>query len=91
MDQVTQQNAAMVEESTAASRNLAMETKSLSSLVEFFSVGTVRHDAADQPPAQPAPRPHKAPVAQARTPRSHGVAVARKPQPQAAADDWTEF
>lgn len=39
MDQVTQQNAAMVEESTAASRNLASETSELVQRVSFFRVG----------------------------------------------------
>lgn len=40
MDQVTQQNAAMVEQSTAASHNLATEAQSLSQLVSFFQVGS---------------------------------------------------
>ena len=38
MDQGTQQNAAMVEESTAASRNLAEKTDELTRLVSFFKV-----------------------------------------------------
>ncbi len=40
MDQVTQQNAAMVEESTAASHALSRETEELSSLVGRFQLGT---------------------------------------------------
>ncbi len=39
MDQVTQQNAAMVEESTAASHTLAKEAEELSKLVANFKVG----------------------------------------------------
>ena len=39
MDQVTQQNAAMVEESTAASHNLTAETAELERLTERFKVG----------------------------------------------------
>jgi methyl-accepting chemotaxis protein len=39
MDQVTQKNAAMVEESTAASRSLAQETGQLSHLIGQFQVG----------------------------------------------------
>ncbi len=39
MDQVTQQNAAMVEESTAASRSLSQETSQLSGLVGQFKIG----------------------------------------------------
>lgn len=38
MDQVTQQNAAMAEESAAAARNLAQETKSLDGMVHNFRV-----------------------------------------------------
>ena len=39
MDQVTQQNAAMVEQSTAASHSLAQETAALKRLTEFFKIG----------------------------------------------------
>jgi methyl-accepting chemotaxis protein len=39
MDQVTQQNAAMVEESTAASRALSQETGDLSRLISRFQIG----------------------------------------------------
>jgi methyl-accepting chemotaxis protein len=47
MDQVTQQNAAMVEQSTAASHGLATEAESLSELVGHFTIG---HEAGG--PAQ---------------------------------------
>ncbi|MDB5446727.1 MAG: methyl-accepting chemotaxis sensory transducer, partial [Phenylobacterium sp.] len=63
MDQVTQQNAAMVEQATAASRILADETKELSRLVSRFSVGGLETlQYATQPraverPAAPAARP----------------------------------
>ena len=39
MDQVTQQNAAMVEQSTAASHSLSQETSQLSGLIGQFQVG----------------------------------------------------
>jgi methyl-accepting chemotaxis protein len=39
MDQFTQQNAAMVEESTAASHSLGQETETLIDLVRQFQVG----------------------------------------------------
>lgn len=39
MDQITQQNAAMVEQSTAASHSLAAEAKSLADIVSRFRVG----------------------------------------------------
>ncbi len=38
MDQVTQQNAAMVEESTAASQSLLQETEQLSGVMGLFRV-----------------------------------------------------
>jgi methyl-accepting chemotaxis protein len=44
MDQVTQQNAAMVEESTAASHNLATETRQLAQLVARFKVDATGRD-----------------------------------------------
>jgi methyl-accepting chemotaxis protein len=40
MDQVTQQNAAMVEQATAASHSLSQEAESLSRLMDQFQVGT---------------------------------------------------
>ena len=54
MDQVTQQNAAMVEEATAASHALAAEAEELSRLVSQFRVGEF---AAPSAPARPALRP----------------------------------
>jgi methyl-accepting chemotaxis protein len=78
MDQVTQQNAAMVEESTAASHALAREAEDLTRLVDQFEVGDAR--AAPHAAAPPAPkvRPRVAVV---------GGTAARKVQP----DGWTEF
>ncbi|MDE2181720.1 MAG: PAS domain-containing protein [Alphaproteobacteria bacterium] len=55
MDRVTQQNAAMVQESTAASRNLALETRALSELIAFFKlrVQTAGHvKRAEKQPAR---------------------------------------
>ena len=48
MDQVTQQNAAMVQQSTATSRSLSHETMELSRLVDQFEIddGGVRRDGA---------------------------------------------
>jgi methyl-accepting chemotaxis protein len=70
MDQTTQQNAAMVEQSTAASHNLSQEAGELAQLVGRFRVGrdrpqTDRHAprpaaaraAAPRPAARPAPHP----------------------------------
>ncbi|MFZ1963920.1 MAG: methyl-accepting chemotaxis protein [Roseiarcus sp.] len=46
MDQVTQQNAAMAEQSSAASRGLSEETGQLASLIGQFKVGRAGADAA---------------------------------------------
>jgi len=46
MDQVTQQNAAMVEQSTAASHALAQESATLATLVERFSLRDVKRPPA---------------------------------------------
>ena len=45
MDQVTQQNAAMVEESTAASHSLSQETAQLSDLIGQFKLGQIERNA----------------------------------------------
>lgn len=49
MDQMTQQNAAMVEESDAAARMLASQAGHLSELVGFFDLGAPAHNAACGP------------------------------------------
>ena len=100
MDQVTQQNAAMVEQSTAASHNLAQEAQGLAGSVGMFRIG----DQHTPPPAiarkattsTPARRPPAAAFAarhgapQVRTSGRDGAAL-RKPAPQSGADEWEEF
>jgi methyl-accepting chemotaxis protein len=51
IDQGTQQNAAMVEQSTAASRSLAKDAQSLTALLSFFALDTacVLPGASDRP------------------------------------------
>ncbi len=89
MDQVTQQNAAMVEESTAASRNLASETEVLQELVSFFQVESTSAAVHQRPaPSRVAVHNTPAPAAPRRT--VGAVAVARKTQP-APQEEWSEF
>ena len=90
MDQVTQQNAAMVEESTAASHSLAKEAEHLSQLIARFRLG----EAAA---GRQAPRPQAAqsqslarPVAALKT-VSSGRGPATVAKPVAADDAWEEF
>ncbi|MBB4144195.1 methyl-accepting chemotaxis protein [Rhizobium rhizoryzae] len=91
MDQTTQQNAAMVEQSTAAAASLSQEAGKLRELVSMFQLeaSAVSHSSAlrqvAQTMAQPAPasataRPH---IARA-LPQTQGN-LAHK------ADDWQEF
>jgi hypothetical protein len=89
MDQVTQQNAAMVEESTAASRSLADETRALAGLVGFFNVGRagIHAEPAAHKLAAFKPSAVRQTPSSARTPARSNLAVASNP----ATDDWTEF
>ena len=86
MDQITQQNAAMVEESTAASHALAQETAELNRLMGRCKFATdIRPRAAA--PAK-APRP-VAPVRALRSTSRGSAALKLAPVAQEAG--WEEF
>jgi methyl-accepting chemotaxis protein len=53
VDQGTQKNAAMVEETTAAAHSLAREAEALFALVSRFSIGNTAEDAQDQRTSSP--------------------------------------
>ncbi|THD61035.1 methyl-accepting chemotaxis protein [Phenylobacterium sp.] len=78
MDQVTQQNAAMVEEATAASHALTSEADTLARLIARFELGA-QPKAANAPASAPAPQPVHRPV------------TALKTTHQAQPDSWDEF
>ena len=80
MDQVTQQNAAMVEEATAASHALTSEADTLARLISRFELG----DKAQPQAAAPQHRP----VAQMRTTAPRGGAA---PAFATHEDSWDEF
>ncbi|MBN9479523.1 MAG: methyl-accepting chemotaxis protein [Bordetella sp.] len=86
MDQMTQQNAAMVEESTAAAHALAQETAGLGELMSRFRTGEGSSPRA-APTRGPAPvvEPPAAPVVSLKTVGGRGRSAA------AAVDDWEEF
>ena len=86
MDHVTQQNAAMVEETTAASQSLSNEAHSLLALVSKFRTGgaEARPTAAAE---QTAPRISKAPDQPKRAPRVPQTAG----NTALAVDNWEEF
>ena len=90
MDQGTQQNAAMVEEQTAASHSLAQEAAALDSLLGQFNLGHARAGAPKAAVASPASRPMASP-ARALT-RTIAKAFGGKAATSAAVqEDWTEF
>ena len=86
MDQVTQQNAAMVEESTAASHALASEAVELARLMGQFTIG----QDDDRPIARSTVAPRAPRPLPARGYRS-GAATAAKLQPVGETDTWEEF
>ena len=67
LDQMTQQNAALVEESTAAAASMRDQAQHLAQVVSVFNVGAVatRAPAAAPRAAAPAPAPRPAPAAKA--------------------------
>ena len=86
MDQVTQQNAAMVEQSTAASQSLSAETEQLARLIGEFKLGGAPNGAAgSERRIPPAARP---PVAVLKHVAS---GAARKLMPAPAQQGWEEF
>ena len=93
MDQVVQQNAAMVEEATAASHSLKNEAKALMELVGRFRVVEGAAVVAKSRPAQTTYRP-PAPQAPSRpaSPRPTGSArPGRGSAAVAVSEDWEEF
>ncbi len=98
MDQVTQQNAAMVEQSTAASHALSQEATHLSGLVGQFQVGqTAATEKVSRAPskaqlrlAAAKPDRRRPPVRAATTaPRRHAAAAVQKADPDM--DGWQDF
>ncbi|MCJ1959123.1 globin-coupled sensor protein [Novosphingobium mangrovi (ex Hu et al. 2023)] len=94
MDRMTQQNAAMVEETTAAARNLAQQAEDLAKLVRMFKLdigATGGNPLSVVPPSPaPAPTPRALPEPAAYSaPRTSGALAL---QPEEATDaDWAEF
>jgi methyl-accepting chemotaxis protein len=86
MDQVTQQNAAMVEQSTAASHSLAQDTAELEKLTSRFNLGAAHMSEVRKAP----PTPHKARAA-AKPLRVVGGKGARAATAQVAEEGWAEF
>jgi methyl-accepting chemotaxis protein len=89
MDQVTQQNAALVEETAAASEAMREQASGLSQAVSAFKIGAayVAPAAPVKMPARPAaPSKTVAVAVAARPPRARKVANAPR-----AGSEWEEF
>ncbi len=91
MDKVTQQNAAMAEESTAASHTVAQEADQLTRLIGKFQVGD-RAQHITSPTARPAPpRPPRQGQNILRAMSSGSAAVALKIEDALEQEGWEEF
>lgn len=96
MDQVTQQNAAMVEEATAASHSLAGESAELARLIGRFQLGAAHggsHYAGNVQPlkAKTKSAPAAAPRPAQRASGSGSPVAAMRAKVANAVDSWEEF
>jgi methyl-accepting chemotaxis protein len=93
MDQVTHQNAAMVEETTAAAQSLSRETEELAHLIcSFRTVENVNVEPIRraQKPA-PSARPTSATRSALKSVAGRRAVAVRKAEPAKAAGAWEEF
>jgi methyl-accepting chemotaxis protein len=88
MDQVTQQNAAMVEQSTAASHSLAGEAEALAKLVAQFQIGVIAEPV--RATSRPRPAAQRAPAARAKASPAR-AATSPKPVVAEAEEEWASF
>ncbi|MFC1602033.1 nitrate- and nitrite sensing domain-containing protein [Pseudomonadota bacterium] len=98
MDEMTQQNAALAEETSAASSSMTDKARDMNEMMNFFTVpgGVARKPAAPRA----APAPQTAPTSSPAAPKPTAAAPASKPMPKstvkAVVDDgddgeWAEF
>ncbi|SLN47988.1 Methyl-accepting chemotaxis protein I [Aquimixticola soesokkakensis] len=87
LDQVTQQNAAMFEQTTAASHALNREAETLSRTTAIFTVATTPSARRAHPAPASVPSPPR-PTAPTGHPQGAATAVALAPDP---ASDWEDF
>ncbi|MGE5546018.1 MAG: methyl-accepting chemotaxis protein, partial [Solirubrobacterales bacterium] len=91
MDEMTQQNAALVEESAAAAHSLEDQSRELNRLMSFFNVGQQAAETAvaTRSAGRPAPKPAARPVAKPAPKAAPKVQVAKAVA--AGDEDWAEF
>ena len=87
MDQMTQQNAALVEQAAAASESMDEESRSLIDLMQFFNVGDGSAAMSAAPAAGAARARQQAPAGAA----SRRQAPPARPAAAAGSDVWEEF
>ncbi|MDD2796144.1 methyl-accepting chemotaxis protein [Acidocella sp.] len=90
MDKVTQQNAAMVEQTTAASHDLFAEAEELARLIAQFETSHAKPQPQPRPTVkETAPRKSRIPM---HAPSGKFVSVSHSTAPSApATEDWDEF
>ncbi|MCE7029691.1 methyl-accepting chemotaxis protein [Jiella avicenniae] len=93
MDKVTQQNAAMVEESTASAQMLARETDNLAAAMETFktTAGAAKPDVAVAVPSLPRHTGSRVSVRMPQPRPTGSSGAARRAAPARANDSWEEF
>ena len=92
MDQMTQQNAALVEEAAAASESMDEESRALIELVQFFHLGSNPHTHTTVSEGRNAARPWSGDSAVKPSIRAAPKAVVRAARGGARGDDvWDEF
>jgi uncharacterized phage infection (PIP) family protein YhgE len=101
MDDVTQQNAALVEEASAAAQALTEQASNLTQLISRYRVGEGSADQAPHAAPRPAPSPAAAPAVERRAPNrpmtgkkrpaAVPAAPARAANGAAAAEEWKDF
>ncbi|MFY0660391.1 MAG: HAMP domain-containing protein [Shimia sp.] len=89
LDRVTQRNAAMIEESSAASRSLSDEAANMSQALKAFKLSEADVVAASTP-AAPKPAPKKAPAAAKPAPKSAKPAPAKPVADVAKTKEWDD-
>ncbi|KUR76352.1 methyl-accepting chemotaxis protein [Novosphingobium sp. FSW06-99] len=89
MDRFTQANAAMVEQTSAGTRNLSEETGRLVDQLQRFNVGDADHGPAHMPAPTRAAWQDDAPVVRAQAAPAFDGNAALKAAPQD--DEWSEF
>jgi len=92
MDEMTQQNAALVEQAAAASESLDEQAKGMQRMMNFFEVGD---EAPDPAPVPKAETPKKKAASAKKVPAKKAAKPKATPKPAASAssddDEWDEF